>query len=191
MPGRNTPYLGNLGRSVLEGLTFNNAGEIEAFLRAASQGDLDKYRQLKAQVEGDYRSWANQNPKAALAGEFTGALAPGVVGAFVPGGQVATASTAARAGNLAARAARAMAEPVTVAVERYVPRLATSRVLPLADEVLTGAVQSVGSADTMADAPQRIMEDAPVNIGGSLAVRGANTAVKRGLAARKARKAKK
>lgn len=182
MPG----YLGNLGRSVLEGLTFNNAGEIEAAIRAIAQGDPSKYRQLKQQVEGEYRRWAVQNPKAALAGEFGGALAPGVVGAFVPGGQGATASSL----SMIPRVARVMAEPVTAAAERLAPRLAVrgARVMPLADEVLTGAIQSVGSADTMADAPQRIAEDLPINAAGSLAVRGVNSVVKKGLAVRRARR---
>jgi hypothetical protein len=179
-------YLANLGRSVLEGLTFNNAGEIEAAIRAASQGDLNKYRQLKRQVEGDYRRWADKNPGSSLAGEFSGALLPGVVGAFVPGGQGASVSAA----SMIPRVARAMAEPLTVAAERFAPSLAVrgARVLPLADEVLTGAVQSVGSADTLADAPERIAEDMPTNVAGSLAVRGANAALKKRLAVRRARK---
>lgn len=185
MPG----YLGNLGRSVLEGLTFNNADEIEATIRAMAQGDMNRYRQLKAQVQAERQRWAQQNPKAALAGEFGGALAPGVVGAFVPGGQGASASAL----SMVPRVARAMAEPVTMAAERLAPRLAVkaSRVMPLADETLTGVVQSIGSADTMGDAPQQIVEDAPVNIAGSLAVRGVNSGIKKGLEVRRARKGRR
>lgn len=181
MPGP----LANFGRSLLEGLTFNNAGEIEAAIRAAAQGDPNKYRQLKAQVEGEYRRWADKNQGAALGGELTGALIPGIAGAFVPGpGWGAAASTAARVG-------RAMAEPVTALAARVAPRFANARVMPLLDEALTGVVQSIGSADSMADAPRRIAEDAPVNIAGSLGVRGANAGIKKGLEVRKARKGKK
>lgn len=181
MPGA----LANFGRSLLEGLTFNNAGEIEAAIRAAAQGDPNKYRQIKAQVDAQYRQWADKNQGAALAGEFAGALAPGIAGAFVPGpGWGATASTAARLG-------RAMAEPVSVFASRVAPRFANARVMPFLDEALTGAVQSIGSADTMADAPRRIAEDAPVNIAGSLGVRGVNTGIKKGLEVRKAKKGKK
>lgn len=182
-------YLGNLGRSVLEGLTFNNADEIEAAIRAMAQGDVNRYRQLKAQVQAERQRWADQNPKAALAGEFGGALAPGVVGAFVPGGQGAAASSL----SMLPRVARAMAEPVTMAAERFAPRFAVkaSRAMPFLDEGLTGVVQSIGSADTMADAPRQIAEDAPINIAGSLGVRVANSGIKKGLEVRRARKGRR
>lgn len=177
--------LANFGRSLLEGLTFNNAGEIEAAIRAAAQGDPNKYRQLKAQIDAEYRQWADKNQGAALAGEFTGALAPGIAGAFVPGpGWGATASTAARVG-------RVMAEPVSVLASRVAPRLANAKILPYLDEALTGVVQSIGSANTMTDAPRQIAEDAPMNIAGSLGVRGANAGIKKGFEVRKARKARK
>lgn len=169
------PDYANGTRSFFEGLTFNNAAEVEAFIRAMAQGDPAKYRALKAQIEGDYSKWSEANPGTSLAGEFAGALAPGIVGAFVPGpGWGATASTAARAG-------RAMAEPLTMAVERYLPSLAAKRGMPTAlaigDELGTGIVQSVGAADTMEDAPDRIVSDLPENLAFSLAVRGGNIAL--------------
>jgi len=199
-------YWGNLGRSVIEGLTFNNEGEIEAALRAlAAQRNLNfedllrRYRTTKNNVEGDYQKWGDKNPLPRLGGEFIGALAPGVVGAFVPGGQVATGVTAARGAALLPRVARVMAEPVTVAMERYAPRVAANLAsrgplarlaIPLADETLTGAVQSVGSAKTLGDAPRQIVEEAPTNVVGSLVVRGMNWGGKRALAARRARRAR-
>lgn len=172
------PDFANGARSIFEGLTFNNAAELEAFIRAVAQGDPDKYRALKTQIEGDYSKWSEANPGLSLAGEFAGALAPGIAGAFVPGGQGATAATAARAAPLVARVGRAMAEPLTMAAERYLPSLAAKRGMPtalgLADELGTGVVQSIGAADTLEDAPDRIVSDLPENLGFSLAVRGAN-----------------
>lgn len=184
------PDYANGTRSFFEGLTFNNAAEIEAFARAMAQGDPDKYREIKTQIEASYGSWAERNPGPSLAGEFAGALVPGVVGAFVPGGQGATAATAARGAPLVARVGRAMAEPLTMAVERYAPTLAVRRGMPtglaLADELGTGVVQSIGAADTLEDAPERVMSDLPENLGFSLAVRGANVGIPR--AARGAKK---
>lgn len=178
------PDYANGARSILEGLTFNNAAELEAFIRAMAQGDPAKYRALKTQIEGGYDKWSEANPGLSLAGEFTGALVPGIVGAYIPGGQGATAAAAGRGAALLPRigtAARAMAEPLTMAVERYLPSLAAKRGMPTAlaigDELGTGIVQSVGAADTMEDAPDRIVSDLPENLGFSLAVRGGNIAL--------------
>ena len=172
---RPASYAGNVGRSILEGLTFNNAGELEAAVRAhlLRQG---RYRDLKTAIEGDYSGFKSKNPGAALAGELGGAIVPGVVGAFVPGGQGATLSTLGRVG-------RAMAEPVTVATRRLLPNAGVrmQRALPYMDEGLTGIIQSIGSANTMSDAPRQIAEDAPINIAGSLGVRGVNVGIKKGV----------
>jgi len=179
-------YLANLARQVGQGLSFGFSDEGEAALRALAQSDPYQYRAIKDRIEAQRRAWAEANPNTAMGAETVGALVPGVVGAFVPGGQGASVSAA----SMIPRVARAMAEPLTVAAERFAPSLAVrgARVLPLADEVLTGAVQSVGSADTLADAPERIAEDMPANVAGSLAVRGANAALKKRLAVRRARK---
>ena len=80
------PDYANSARSVLEGLTFNNAAEMEAFIRAVARGNPGMYRQLKQQLDADYAKWSEENPKASLTGEFAGALLPGIVGAFLPGG---------------------------------------------------------------------------------------------------------
>jgi hypothetical protein len=175
-------YAGNVARSILEGVTFNNAGELEAAYRAYLRGQ-GNYRDLKNDVESDYRGFKAKNPGTALAGELGGAILPGVAGAFLPGGQGATLSTLGRVG-------RAMAEPVTVATRRLLPNAGAGlqRALPFLDEGLTGVVQSIGSANTMADAPRQIAEDAPYNIAGSLGVRGANVGIKKGVDKFRARK---
>lgn len=178
-------YFGNLARAVGAGLTFNTADEMEAFVRALAQGDPARYRALKNQINENYGRWAEANPKADLAAQLGGALIPGVAGMFVPGGQAATASTAARFGGALARAGRAMAEPVTVAMERFAPRgaAAFSRfapgVSPFADEMLTGAIQSAGGADTLSDIPENVVGDLPANAAFSLGVRGLNEGAKK------------
>lgn len=177
--------LGNFGRSIIEGLTFNNAGETEAALRAlAAQRNMSwadfqrRYRNTKRQVEGDYERWGNQHPGWKLGGELGGAIIPGVVGAFTPGGQAATVGALGRVGTIG----RAMAEPVTLAVERLAPRVAkrvaATRVgrfaVPLADEMLTGVASSIGQAKTTKDIPNQTASDFLWNLGNALAVRGAN-----------------
>lgn len=188
-------------RSIAEGLTFNNADEIEAFIRAAAGGDLSRYRALHDQIDRQYKQWASDNPGKALTGEMAGAFLPGLAAAFVPGGQgvsAAAAPTVARGLSVIPRAARALAEPVSMAVEHYLPRLAQSvanapgalrrLALPLADEIATGAVQSFGSASNLTDAPGQVLSELPGNIAASLGIRGLNAATKKGLAVRRARK---
>lgn len=178
------PDYANGTRSFVEGLTFNNAAELEAALRAAAaqrnlslDDFLKLYRSNKQGIDESYNRWAEANPGLSMAGEFAGALAPGIIGAFVPGGQGATAAAAGRGAGILPRVARAMAEPFTMAAERYAPGLMAKRGAPLAlalaDELGTGVVQSVGNADTLADAPSMIMRDLPENLAFSLAVRGA------------------
>lgn len=191
MAGNQPSYWGNVGRSALEGLSFNNAGELEAMFRSGVLGQGD-YRRLKADIERKQKEWAAKNAGADLAAQFGGALVPGVLGAFVPGpGWAATASTGARALSVLPRVGRVMAEPLTVAAQRFAPNLAVrgAKILPFADEVLTGIVQSIGSADTLSDAPKQIVQDLPINTAGSLAVRGVTSGGKRALAARRARRA--
>jgi len=87
-----------------------------------------------------------------------------------------------------------------MAVERFAPSAAANlasrgvlarTALPLADELLTGAVQSVGSADTFAEAPDRVASELLDNAIGSLAVRGVTAGGKRVIANRKTRKVAK
>lgn len=190
--------MGNGLRSIFQGLTFNNADEIEAAIRAAAAGDPGRYRQLHDQLDQQYKQWADQNPGKAISGEAAGAFLPGLLAAFVPGGQGASVAAAPTVGRGLAVGARALAEPVSMAVERYAPQLASrlansaSRwgrlAMPLADEVLTGAVQSAGSAPSWQEAPGHVLQEMPLNILSSLGIRGLNTAAKKGLAVRRARR---
>lgn len=184
-------YAGNLGRSVLEGLTFNNAAELEAAIRAAAGGDMSRYRQLKQAIDQNYGQWGEQHVAPRMAGELGGAAIPGLVGAFIPGGQGATLGAVSRGARMAA-------EPLTVLAERYAPRMLESLTqraprlmnvaMPLADEMVTGALQAVGSAPTIAEAPRTVVEEAPLNLGLSLVSRGLTDRAKRALAVRRARK---
>jgi hypothetical protein len=180
-------------RSPLQGLTFNTADEMEAFVRAlggaVARGELNlnDYRAIKDDINNRYASWQERNPVSGLVLEGGGALAPGIVAAFVPGGQGVTAASAARVGGLTARAApriakvaEAMAEPITLAAKRYRPALAVKRPksLAVADELGTGVVQSAGAADTWRDIPRQVAEDLGLNAAFSGAVRGGNEALK-------------
>lgn len=185
-------------RSIAEGLTFNNAAELEAMLRsAAGQG---RYRDLQTRIQSDYDRWAKANEGKALAGELAGAIVPGVVGAFTPGGQGATVSAGGRALAVLPRIGRAMAEPVSMAVSRFVPRLnrvvqaapryVRGTVMPVLDELATGVAQSIGDAPTLREAPQQVAEDALDNLVFSLSVRGVNEAGGKARAAYRSRKGK-
>ena len=76
---------------------------------------------------------------------------------------------------------------VLSALGRALPR-ASRYIAPVADEAATGAVQSVGSARDMRSAPQQVAEDAPLNVAGSLAVRGATDVLGKRLAVFRNRK---
>ena len=193
----NTSYWSNLARQVGQGLSFGFSDEVEAALRALAQFDPAQYRaikdRIKDRIEAERRAWAKANPNMAMGAETVGALVPGVVGAFVPGGQAATAGTLARLG----RVARVM----DALVERFAARVAPRALAALqsrrlgrlgvgiADETATGAVQSAGEARTTQDIPQAVQEAAPMNALTSLAVRGATGAG--GLAVKRIRKGKK
>lgn len=173
-----------------QGLTFGFSDEGEAALRALAQFDPAQYRAIKDRIEAQRRAWAEANPGTAMGAETVGALVPGVVGAFVPGGQAATAGTLARI-------ARVMDAPVERFAARVAPRalsaLQSSRLgrlaVGVADETATGAAQSAGEARTTQDIPQAVQEAAPMNALASLAVRGATGAG--GLAVKRIRKGKK
>lgn len=186
------PDYANGTRSFVEGLTFNNAAELEAALRAAAaqrnlslDDFLKLYRSNKQGIDESYNRWAEANPGPRLAGEGIGALLPGVIAAFVPGGQGATVAAAGRSAPLVARVGKAMAEPLTMLAERVAPSIISKRGVPLAlalgDETLTGALQSVGAADTLAAAPEQIASDLPKNLAFSLGIRSANVAAKPAL----------
>jgi hypothetical protein len=188
MSGNQPSYGANLLRQFGQGLTFGTSDELEAAFRAGILGQGD-YAKLKANLENQRQRWADQNQPAATIAELGGAIIPGVAGAFVPGGQAATASTGLRV----ARAARALDAPLEAALHRFAPRalgalqgsklgaLATS----LGDEMINGAMYSVGQAPTMSDAPKQVVDDALNNLIVSLGIRTATGGG--GLAVRKLR----
>lgn len=189
---------GNFARSVLEGLSFSNAGEMEALARALAAGDMPSasytpgeglgvsfpgYRQRKEAIDTDYLA---QAPEARMAGEMAGALLPGIAGAFIPGGQGATLGALGRASRL-------LAEPVSAMASRFAPNVLAAMTraapqymkygMPVADEMLTGALTSVGAAPTMADAGAYVDETLGQNFLTALGGRAATDMLP--LAARK------
>jgi hypothetical protein len=173
-------FLGNVLRQVGEGVSFGNASEFEAAIRAAAGGDLGRYRQIMNELERQRKGWAAKNPVTSTVAEIGGSIIPGVVGAFVPGGQVGTVATAGRI-------ARAVDAPLERLLARYGPQalaaLQKSRMGRIAvgvgDEAANGALYSVGQAETLRDAPQQIKDDLLQNTLMSLAVRGGTEGVKR------------
>lgn len=182
-------YWANASRQFGQGLTFGFSDELEAAIRAASGGDLARYQAIKANLEQQRKQWEAANPKAAIAAETGGMLVPGLVGAFVPGGQGATLGALARTARiLDAPAERLLARAAPRALSALQSKPLGRLAVGLADEVGNGAVYSVGQAPRMRDIPQQVTDDARDNILGSLAVRGASSGA--GALARKMRKRK-
>jgi hypothetical protein len=173
-------YLGNAVRQFGQGLTFGTSDELEAAIRAAAGGNFDRYRQIKNELERQRKGWAAKNPVTSTVAEIGGSIVPGVVGAFVPGGQAGTVATAGRI-------ARAVDAPLERLLARYGPQalaaLQKSRMGRIAvgvgDEVANGALYSVGQAETLRDAPQQVRDDLLQNTLMSLGVRGGTEGVKR------------
>jgi hypothetical protein len=69
------PVEAGFGRSVLQGLSFNFADEIEAALRSGSLSNKDYENQL-ARVRAGIKEYEQQYPGRAFAGEMIGGLAP-------------------------------------------------------------------------------------------------------------------
>jgi hypothetical protein len=180
------PSFADRARTMGQGLSFGTSDEVEAFLRSLMS--KQSYRGIKTDIEGQREAYRAANPTEALALEMGGAFVPGLAGAFIPGGQGATLGALGRA-------ARVMDAPVAAMLARLSPaalkslqaRLPGRLAVGVADEMLTGAVQSVGKADTTDNITRSIVEDAPLNAVASLGVRGGTEGVK----AFRARRAKK
>lgn len=69
------PVDAGFGRSLLQGLSFNFADEIEAALRSGSLSNKDYENEL-ARVRAGIKQYEQQNPGRAFAGELLGGLAP-------------------------------------------------------------------------------------------------------------------
>lgn len=181
----------NAVRQFGQGLTFGTSDELEAAIRAAASGDMKQYQRIKAELERQRKGWAEKNPVASTVAEIGGSLVPGVVGAFVPGGQGATASTVGRV-------ARTLDAPLERLLARYGPKalaaMQSSRrgrmAVGLGDELLTGAAYSAGQAETMGDVPKQVQEDALWNALMSLGVRGGTEGVGFGVKKYRQRKAR-
>jgi hypothetical protein len=174
----------NALRSVGQGMTFGTSDAAEAYLRSLLSGD--KYYDVKDRIEGEREAWAAANPGYDLMAQMAGGVVPGLVGAFVPGGQ-------AGAIGALARIARIADAPVERALARFAPgaagKLAAAwpgRVaVGLGDEMLTGVATSAGQAKTDEDIPAAIVRDAPLNALMALGARGATEGA--GYAVRKRR----
>jgi hypothetical protein len=69
------PVDAGFGRSLLQGLSFNFADEIEAALKSGSLSNKDYQDQL-ARVRAGIKQYEQQYPGRAFAGELVGGLAP-------------------------------------------------------------------------------------------------------------------
>ncbi len=90
------PVEAGFGRSVLQGLSFNFADEIEAALRSGSLSNKDYENQL-ARVRAGIKEYEQQYPGRAFAGEMIGNLAPtaaALIAAPFTGGATAPAVVA-------------------------------------------------------------------------------------------------
>lgn len=99
------PVEAGFGRSVLQGLSFNFADEIEAALRSGSLSNKEYENQL-ARVRAGIKEYEQQYPGRAFAGEMIGGLAPtaaALIAAPFTGGATAPAAIAG-ATRMAAKA---------------------------------------------------------------------------------------
>jgi len=179
-------YGANLLRQIGEGVSFGHAAETEALLRAGFL--TPEYFALKEKLERGRSNWAKQNPKAALAADVGGSLVPGVLGAFVPGpGWTATAGTGARIASALPRVARALDAPAEAVLRRVAPRVSGGlqqsglgrTAVTVADEVLNGALRSIGEAPTYSEIPKQVKDDLAKNAAMSLGARTATSGGRR------------
>lgn len=179
-------YGANLLRQIGEGVSFGNAAETEALLRAGFL--TPEYYALKKDLEDRRSNWAKQNPKAALAADVGGSLVPGVLGAFVPGpGWTATASTGARIASALPRVARALDAPAEAVLRRFAPRVSGGlqqsglgrTAVTVADEVLNGALRSIGEAPSYSEIMKQVKDDLAKNAAMSLGARTATSGGRR------------
>lgn len=68
-------------RSVMGGLTFQFADELEAYARSLVDDDID-YRTVKAEINKKVADYAKQNPKEAIGLELAGAVVPTIISLF-------------------------------------------------------------------------------------------------------------
>ena len=131
------PSFADRARTVAKGATFAFNDEIEAGLRALAQLDPAAYQREVARIRAQQAAYEDANKAESLGLEIGGAFLP----AMLPGGQ---GLAAARMASLAAKAPRAAA------------------IAPVAGEA---ALYGVGAADSMADIPRSVGEEALMGLG--------------------------
>lgn len=177
----------NALRQFGQGVSFGTTDDLEARIRSAlGQGD---YARLKAELERQRKAWADKNPYQSGAAELIGSAIPGIVGAFIPGGQAGTVATVGRF-------ARAVDAPLERLLARYAPgaleglekRFLGRMAVGAGDEAANGALYSAGQAPTMKDVPKQVEDDLLQNMLMSLGVRGGTEGI--GFGVKKIRKGK-
>ena len=131
------PSFTDRARTVAKGATFAFNDEIEAGLRALAQLDPAAYQSEVARIRAQQKAYEDANKAESLGLEIGGAFLP----AMLPGGQ---GLAAARMASLAAKAPRAAA------------------LAPVAGEA---ALYGVGAADSMAEIPRSVAEEALMGLG--------------------------
>ena len=131
------PSFADRARTVAKGATFAFNDEIEAGLRALAQLDPAAYQREVARIRAQQKAYEDANKAESFGLEMAGGLLP----ALLPGGQGVAAT------RMAALAARS---PLA------------ARIAPVAGEA---ALYGVGAADSMADIPRSIGEEALFGLG--------------------------
>ena len=131
------PSFVDRARTVAKGATFAFNDEIEAGLRALAKLDPAAYQREVARIRAQQKAYEAANGPEALGLEIGGAFLP----ALLPGGQ---GPAAARMAALAARSPLA------------------ARIAPVAGEA---ALYGVGAADSMAEIPRSVAEEALMGLG--------------------------
>ena len=72
-----------LGRTILQGLTFKTADEIEAWLFSASP---EEYEQLVSEIRNNLDEYAQANPITSTTAEIGGAVLPAIIATIMSGG---------------------------------------------------------------------------------------------------------
>ena len=131
------PSFADRARTVAKGATFAFNDEIEAGLRALAQLDPAAYQREVARIRAQQKAYEDANKAESFGLEMAGGLLP----ALLPGGQGVAAT------RMAALAARS---PLA------------ARIAPVAGEA---ALYGVGAADSMADIPRSVGEEALFGLG--------------------------
>ena len=131
------PSFTDRARTVAKGAMFAGNDEAEAFLRAVAQFNPDAYASALERIRKEQKAYEDANKAESFGLEMAGGLLP----ALLPGGQGVAAT------RMAALAAKS---PLA------------ARIAPVAGEA---ALYGVGAADSMADIPRSVGEEALFGLG--------------------------